>query len=324
MAEFILQPATRKAIAPKVSLSGPSGAGKTLSALLLAAGMINVSKDEDWADIVIADADNLSSTYYVHTAFTIGDGVTEPVDTVTIGQFSVIDFKAPFHPDRWIKLINEVVEQKKRILILDNFSAEWEGEGGVLDWHRRLGGRANDWAVTGPAHMRVVEAIRRCPIPIIITLREEQKIEISKEPDGRGGEKTVVKKLGMKPRQREGIEYEFDVQMSITHDTHCASVGTGKDRTGLFSTRIPSVITPETGRTLANWARSGDEPVGSRGWVARRADAIRNARTMDELKEVFTKTNIQGASLLTQEQRQLLINAKDAAKARLSGTAQIT
>ena len=37
MAEFILQPATRKAVAPKVLLSGASGSGKTLSALLLAA-----------------------------------------------------------------------------------------------------------------------------------------------------------------------------------------------------------------------------------------------------------------------------------------------
>lgn len=317
MAEFLLQPATRKAVAPKVLLAGPSGSGKSLSALLLAAGMIDVRTDADWADIAVADADNLSSTYYVDTAFTVGDGVNEPVECVTIGRFTLIDFKPPYRPDRWIKLINEVVEAKKKILILDNFSAEWEGEGGVLDWTRQLGGRASDWSVTDPAHNRVLEAIRKAPIPIIATLREKQTIEIVKVPDGRGGEKTEVRKLGMKPKQREGIEYEFDLQMSIAHDTHTASVGTGKDRTGLFSTRIPSVITPETGRTLANWAKSGDEPVGSRGWVARRAAAIRDAKSIDELREVFQKTNTQGASLLTVEQRNILIAAKDAAKARL-------
>ena len=317
MAEFLLQPATRKAVAPKIVLSGCAGSGKTLSALLLAAGMIDVRTDADWADIVVADADNLSSTYYVDTAFTVGDGVNEPVECVTIGRFTLIDFKPPYHPDRWIKLINEVVEAKKKILILDNFSAEWEGDGGVLDWTRRLGGRASDWSVTDPAHNRVLDAIRKAPIPIIATLREKQAIEIMKVPDGRGGEKTEVRKLGMKPKQREGIEYEFDLQMSIAHDTHTASVGTGKDRTGLFSTRIPSVITPETGRTLANWAKSGDEPVGSRGWVARRAAAIRDAKSIDELREVFQKTNTQGASLLTVEQRNILIAAKDAAKARL-------
>ena len=317
MAEFLLQPATRKAVAPKVILAGPSGSGKSLSALLLAAGMIDVRTDADWADIVVADADNLSSTYYVDTAFTVGDGVNEPVECVTIGRFTLIDFKPPYHPDRWIKLINEVVEAKKKILILDNFSAEWEGDGGVLDWTRRLGGRASDWSVTDPAHNRVLDAIRKAPIPIIATLREKQAIEIMKVPDGRGGEKTEVRKLGMKPKQREGIEYEFDLQMSIAHDTHTASVGTGKDRTGLFSTRIPSVITPETGRTLANWAKSGDEPVGSRGWVARRAAAIRDAKSIDELRDVFQKTNTQGASLLTVEQRNILIAAKDAAKARL-------
>lgn len=320
MAEFLLQPATRKAVAPKIVLSGCAGSGKTLSALLLAAGMIDVRTDADWADIVVADADNLSSTYYVDTAFTVGDGVNEPVECVTIGRFTLIDFKPPYHPDRWIKLINEVVEAKKKILILDNFSAEWEGDGGVLDWTRRLGGRASDWSVTDPAHNRVLDAIRKAPIPIIATLREKQAIEIMKVPDGRGGEKTEVRKLGMKPKQREGIEYEFDLQMSIAHDTHTASVGTGKDRTGLFSTRIPSVITPETGRTLANWAKSGDEPVGSRGWVARRAAAIRDAKSIDELRDVFQKTNTQGASLLTVEQRNILIAAKDAAKARLQPT----
>lgn len=279
--------------------------------------MIDVRTDADWAEIAVADADNLSSTYYVDTAFTVGDGVNEPVECVTIGRFTLIDFKPPYHPDRWIKLINEVVEAKKKILILDNFSAEWEGDGGVLDWTRRLGGRASDWSVTDPAHNRVLDAIRKAPIPIIATLREKQAIEIMKVPDGRGGEKTEVRKLGMKPKQREGIEYEFDLQMSIAHDTHTASVGTGKDRTGLFSTRIPSVITPETGRTLANWAKSGDEPVGSRGWVARRAAAIRDAKSIDELRDVFQKTNTQGASLLTVEQRNILIAAKDAAKARL-------
>ena len=320
MAEFLLQPATRKAVAPKVILAGPSGSGKSLSALLLAAGMIDVRTDADWADIVVADADNLSSTYYVDTAFTVGDGVNEPVECVTIGRFTLIDFKPPYHPDRWIKLINEVVEAKKKILILDNFSAEWEGDGGVLDWTRRLGGRASDWSITDPAHNRVLDAIRKAPIPIIATLREKQAIEIMKVPDGRGGEKTEVRKLGMKPKQREGIEYEFDLQMSIAHDTHTASVGTGKDRTGLFSTRIPSVITPETGRTLANWAKSGDEPVGSRGWVARRAAVIRDAKSIDELRDVFQKTNTQGASLLTVEQRNILIAAKDAAKVRLQPT----
>ena len=108
MAEFLLQPATRKAVAPKVLLSGCAGAGKTLSALLLAAGMIDVRTDADWADIVVADAGNQSSTYYVGTAFTVGDRINEPVVCVSIGRFTHIDFKSPYHPDRWIKLIGEI------------------------------------------------------------------------------------------------------------------------------------------------------------------------------------------------------------------------
>lgn len=320
MAEFVLQQATREAVIPKILLAGCSGSGKTLSALMLAYGMIEGTTDEDWADIVVADTENKSAKHYVNAAFMVGGGQTgEPQQTVEIGRFTHVVFDPPYHPDRWLKLIAEVIAAKKKILILDSLSHEWDGDGGVLDWNRKLGARATDWAVTGPAHQRVLDCIRRAPIPIIACLREEQKLEITKVPDGKGGEKTQVVKLGLKPKQREGTEYEFDIQMSIDHATHCAVVGTGKDRTGLFSARIPAVISPETGRIIANWAKSGEDPVGSRGWVARRCKAIAESPTMEKLVEVYGLTSRQGASLLTDDQRNALIAAKDAAKLRLGG-----
>ncbi len=317
MGEFQLLPATREAVIPKILLSGASGSGKSLSAIMLAFGLIEGATDEDWLDVAVADTENKSAKYYVDAAFMVGGQNGETPEAVVIGKFTHIVFDPPYHPDRWIKLITEVVAAKKRCLILDSFSHEWEGDGGVLDWNRKLGGRATDWAITGPAHMRVLDAIRRAPIPIIACLREEQKHEIVKIADGKGGEKTQVNKLGLKPKQREGAEYEFDLQMSIDHSTHCAVVGAGKDRTGLFSARMPAVVSPETGRIIANWAKSGEDPVGSRGWVARRCTEIRNATTMDRLVEVYTLTSKQGASLLIDEHRTALIAAKDAAKARL-------
>lgn len=320
MGEFQLIQATREAVIPKILLTGCSGSGKTLSALMLAYGLIEGATEADWSDVVVADTENKSAKYYVDAAFMVGGSTTgEPAQTVEIGRFTHIVFDPPYHPDRWIKLIAEVVAAKKRVLVLDSLSHEWDGEGGVLDWNRRLGARASDWAVTGPAHQRVLDCIRRAPIPIVACLREEQKIEIAKVPDGKGGEKTHVTKLGLKAKQREGTEYEFDLQMSIDHHTHCAVVGTGKDRTGLFSARIPAVISPETGRVIANWAKSGEDPVGSRGWVARRCKAIAESATMEKLQEVYALTSRQGASLLTDDQRNALIAAKDAAKLRLSG-----
>lgn len=316
MGEFVLATATREAVVPKILLSGGSGSGKTLSALMLAYGLIEGKTEEDWLDVVVADTENKSAKYYVDAAFMVGDG-----ESVVVGKFTHIVFDPPYHPDRWIKLIGEVVAAKKKILVLDSFSHEWEGDGGVLDWNRKLGGRATDWATTGPAHQRVLDCIRRAPIPIIACLREEQKHEILRVPNGSGGEKVQVTKLGLKPKQREGAEYEFDLQMSIDHATHHAIVGAGKDRTGLFSARMPACISPETGRVIANWARSGEDPVGSRGWVARRCTEIRNAPTMERLVEIYTLTSKQGASLLIEEHRNALIAAKDAAKLRLQGGA---
>jgi hypothetical protein len=61
--------------------------------------------------------------------------------------------------------------------------------------------------------------------------------------------KAVVKKLGMNPIQRDGMEYEFTLFLDLDLD-HMAAAS--KDRTTLFDGKIfkPSV---DTGKTLITW-----------------------------------------------------------------------
>ncbi len=312
--DFQFNEAVRKDIALKIILAGPPGAGKTLSALILAAGYIGIGTDPQatWADIAYGDTENETALYYQNTAHDTAAGL---VEIGTPAPFTHIPFSPPYHPDRWVKLIAEMVARKKRFGILDCASQEWSGVGGTLDYHRQLGGQVQHWKEASPAHQRFVDAVRYAPIPLIVCLRENVEHVIEKVSDGRGGEKTQVRKVGLKPQQREGFEYEVDIQLSLDQITHAATAS--KDRTGLLQPMPPAPITMETGRILANWAKSGADPVGSRGWVAKRCDALRKAANMDQLVELFTTTNKQIAGLLTEEYRAMLAKAKDEAKARL-------
>jgi hypothetical protein len=228
--------AQRAARVPKIALSGASGAGKTLSALMLAGGLVDAPLLPDapatgrWSDVIVADTENGSSQLYTGLAFNYKNYRGE-IATVEIGPFTHVDFKPPFEWRRWVKLIEEASKRGK-CLILDTISAEWSGQGGILDFVGSLGGRANDWKSGSAAHRTVLDTILRAPIPIIALLREDQKHEIVRVPNGSGGEKVQVNKLGLKPQQREGFEYEVDLALTIDHNTHIASVGTGKDRTG--------------------------------------------------------------------------------------------
>lgn len=319
--EITFTPATRSNRVPKIVLSGASGAGKTLSALMLAAGLIDAPLQPEqqtagkWSDILVVDTENGSSELYYGQSFNYRD-YTGAIRTVEIGQFGRYNFEPPYDWKRWVKII-EAAPKMGKCLILDTATAEWSGQGGILDYVGMLGGQIKDWKMGSAAHRSVLDAILRSTIPIIATLREDQKHEIVVVADGKGGEKKQVNKLGLKPQQREGFEYEVDLALTIDHATKVASVGTGKDRTGLFSAKMPEPITPDTGRLLAAWARGGDEPVGSRGWVAKRCAMLQACTTEAQLTQVWEETRHLGASLLTQERHAQLRAVGVAAKDRI-------
>ncbi|MEO1367318.1 MAG: hypothetical protein AAFX50_09080 [Acidobacteriota bacterium] len=54
-----------------------------------------------------------------------------------------------------------------------------------------------------------------------MTMRSKTEYLIEKRPDRRSGEmRTVIEKVGLKPDQREGFEYEFDIwgEMSMANE----------------------------------------------------------------------------------------------------------
>ncbi|MBW7657722.1 AAA family ATPase, partial [Hydrogenophilus thermoluteolus] len=137
------------------------------------------------------------------------------------------------------------------------------------------------WAEVTPRHNRLLDAILRAPIHLIATLRSKTEYVIQDV-----GGKSVPRKVGLAPVQRDGFEYEFTTVLELSLDGHLATVS--KDRTGLFDGRDPAPLSAETGRMLIEWLESGQEPpvFDVEAEIAR----IARAASIDDLKAIWADT----------------------------------
>lgn len=227
----MFKPAERKKVKLKIALTGPSGAGKTLSALYIAQGI--------GSKIALADTENGTASLYA--------------DKV---QFDGDDLAPPYTVDKYVAAIKGAEAGGYDVLVIDSLTHAWAGEGGILDQKEKLDARGGNsfvnWGKLTPQQQLLVSTILNANIHIICTMRSKQEYALNQD-----GAKTKVQKLGMAPIQREGMEYEFTLVLDIAMN-HSAQAS--KDRTGLFDgqTFTPS---DKTGKTLMAWlAGSSPEP----------------------------------------------------------------
>lgn len=249
-----LKKAKRQQVKLKVGLSGPSGYGKTYSALLLAFGMTN-----DWNKIAIIDTENNSASLYSH-----------------LGEFNVLTLNEPFTPERYIEAIRVCEQSEIEVLIIDSISQEWSGKGGCLEIHEQLGGRFQDWNKVTPRHNSFLDAIIQSKLHVLTTSR--RKIDYSLDQDSNG--RTKVMKLGTKEIQREGYEYEITVNFEFLNDKHLVSAS--KDRTGMFVGKPEFIINASTGKKLLDWCNQGTS-------LEELKMMIENTTSTDELKNIYSE-----------------------------------
>jgi hypothetical protein len=226
------RPAKRSKRKLKLAITGPSGAGKTASALLIANGLTN-----DWNRIGLVDTESGSGDLY--TGETIGD--------VAVGSYNVLTLDPPFTPQRYMEAIKLAENAGLEVLIIDSLSHAWEGEGGVLEMHDAETEASKSknsyfaWKNITPIHRQLIERIKACRIHVIATMRSKTEYVI--------GEKNQPVKVGTAPIQRVGTDYEFDVVFDLAQ-SHRAVVS--KDRTNIFDS-TSFVPIPETGSLLLEW-----------------------------------------------------------------------
>ena len=130
----------------------------------------------------------------------------------------------------------------------------WSGEGGLLEQQNIAAKRSNNsytaWRDITPKHNQFVDKMLQSPIHIIATMRAKQ--EYVQEKDSQTG-KTTVRKLGLEPEQRKGMEYEFTIFFDI--DSEHNAYGS-KDRTSMFDAKMFK-ITPKIGEQMMAWLNGG-------------------------------------------------------------------
>lgn len=212
-----------------MSISAPTGFGKTYSALLLAYGIT-----QDWGKIAVIDSENESASLYSD-----------------LGAYYTISMEPPFNVSKFVKAVDECIDAGIEVIIVDSTYHYWHGKGGLLEYNNSLGGRYQDWAKTNPLYSQWLDKILQCKAHVICTSRKKQAYEMTKDSSGR----TVVEKKGMEDEIRSGFDYEMTIAFNIVNAKHM--VEASKDRTRLFAGQQEFIITSETGKLIKEWCETG-------------------------------------------------------------------
>jgi hypothetical protein len=205
MVDLEIRKATKKQRKARIAFSGPSGSGKSRSAMELAKYIC----DQEGGRFLVVDTEAGSAEDYAH-----------------LYDFDVMPLISSFSPDRYVQAIHAGEAAGYTVIILDSISHEWSGPGGCLDMIDRSNShnKYTAWAPVTEKHNGFIAAMLWSPAHIIATIREKEGYAQDKDPDTG---KTVINKLGLQPIQREGMDYEFQVVMKISQD-HIAQLDKGR------------------------------------------------------------------------------------------------
>jgi hypothetical protein len=180
------QPAQRRGTKARIALAGPTGSGKTWTALCIAKGLAPDGKH------LVVDTERGTAKLYA--------------DDFT---FTELDWQPPYDPTELAQVLMEAGKEYD-VVIVDSLSHFWRGEGGTLDQVDAAKARKGSqgigaWKEPGKAQELMVEAFLSTPAHVIACMRS--KMEYLVEQDEKG--KQRVTRLGLAPVQRDDIEYEF-------------------------------------------------------------------------------------------------------------------
>ena len=232
MTAFSFTKATKRQARLRMALIGPSGSGKTYSALAIASAMAPSGK------IAVIDTERGSASKYAG-----------------IFAFDVLELET-FAPETYAQAIAAADAAGYDVLIIDSLSHAWFGKDGALEQVDRAAKRSSSqnsftaWREVTPHHNAMIDAILQCKAHVIVTMRA--KTEYVMETNEKG--KSVPRKVGLAPVQRDGLEYEFDVVADMNLDNDLI---VSKSRCPAMSGQVVNKPGENVAKILMTWLTDG-------------------------------------------------------------------
>ncbi len=235
-----------------MGMIGMSMSGKTYSALELAVGLGN-------------------RIALVETAGEQSDIYSEVFD------YALLEFAPPYSPDRYMAVLDKADAYKPDVLIVDNVSEEWDGDGGCLELHaseqERLAKKWNvsdydkvnmsAWAEVKKSHAKLLRRLKSSPYHVILVMQGKTKINMKRETKNRKT-RTVIEDAGVQPIIAKDLPRILMANVLLTGEGNYTPFAYDKKYKAIRDPLRPiferhKTITRNLGQELAAWAAPGNQ-----------------------------------------------------------------
>lgn len=282
IAPFKFELAVRQRVSLVIMLAGPSGSGKTFSSLALARGLAGGNDNK----IAVIDTESGRALHYAPA----------PGESRNGNKFAFQHgaLHAPFTPEAYIAAIKTADDAGFEVIVIDSCTHEWEGEGGLQDMHTALveaavaksreDAAAKGWSFNEAAsadrasigawkepkmrHKRFVSRLLQCRAHLILCFRADEKMRMEtveeKGSNGKTYKRTVITQpKDLPPGERwvpiceRRMPYEMTLSCILTPDRPGFPIPIKLQAQHRHAVPEDTLLSEETGRALAEWARGG-------------------------------------------------------------------
>jgi hypothetical protein len=241
---YTFRPGVREEVGLLIGLIGPSGSGKTFSAMRLASGIVGQGNR-----FAVIDTESRRALHYAD-----------------MFQFDHLELGAPFRPKEYADAIQAADKAGYKAIVVDSFSHEWAGEGGILDWQEeeltRMAGndwkkreacKMASWIKPKMGHKQMVQRLLQVKGNLILCFRAEEKIKMEKDQNN----KTVIVPVGFQPICSKELPYELTVSFLLDPDKPGIPkpIKLQSQHKAIFP--LNKEINEESGKLVSEWAKGG-------------------------------------------------------------------
>jgi hypothetical protein len=255
---YEFRPAKRENVTLILGVAGPSGGGKTYSAMRLAKGMAGGKR------FAVIDTEARRALHYADQF-----------------EFDHVDLLPPFKPSAFEAAIKAAAAYP--VVVVDNFSHEWSGEGGILDmqeaelmekvqraqksgdsrseWQLHEVYKMSSWIRAKTEHKHMVQRLLQSRAHLILCLRAEDKIDMVKDPAT--GKMAIVPKQtlsgfkGWIPICEKNLLFELTASFILTPDKPGVPQPIKLQEQHRKVIDLTKPLDEKAGELLAAWAKGG-------------------------------------------------------------------